>query len=159
MWYTERTTCDAEIAAFEARWKRTIQNTQNSPLQVWKLHRKIPTLRVRNPRTDRFKGPTSCVHHNQTVYSVNKERNRNNQYFEGVHEPFYWVWETYVIHTFRGALVWLKGLSSHPHAMCRLSQYTQGKVRTGKCCDVLYQEWAPRVAASNKKDDSVDESV
>ena len=35
--------------------------------------------------------------------------------------------------------------------MCRLSQCALGKVRkTGKCYDVLYQEWAQRAALSHK---------
>lgn len=63
----------------------------------FKIHKTLPLQKNTDiasspslgPSTDLFKGPASCFHHNQTVYSVNNaERNRNNQYFEGVHQPF-----------------------------------------------------------------------
>lgn len=39
----------------------------------------------------------------------------------------------------------------HPGKMCRLSQCAVAKVRKlGKCCDVLYQEWAQKAALSLK---------
>lgn len=74
------------------KWERTIQNTQNPPSTSVATSQKntdIASSPSLGPSTDLFKGPASCFHHNQTVYSVNNaERNRNNQYFEGIHQPF-----------------------------------------------------------------------
>lgn len=111
-----------------------------------------------------FKGPESCLQDNQTVYSANNaERNRNNRYFEGVHQPFIECGRR----PFCMPKRWLQRCPCVTERViitpaCDVQAFTRrarGRWEAESAVMYFIKSELWEAAASDQEDDSVDESV